>query len=230
MRPPLAPDWRELSLRRSNVCVPQRSQLFNRASKNRSVSGKPCLRDHLSITTIFLCTAGWSLKTGFTVFEKPFNCCLIYWKYTLLVQKFLKEVKWGAERLLLPRAIFLIFTRNRPWKSEDHLCKLFFIEMSKESLEKRTPQVPWRSRALSYTAAIDRTTFHACQQCRKTAVLAVFFSRFWDVIWRGKAFRDQQCQFLTRNKNLSSENESRPGWVKQCFGGFSPISRLLERN
>ena len=28
------------------------------------------------------------------------------------------------------------------------------------------------------------------------------------VIWRGKAFREQQCQFLTRNKSLSSENES----------------------
>ena len=50
------------------MCVPQRSQLFNRASKNRSVSGKPCLRDHLSITTIFPCTVEWSLKTGFTVY------------------------------------------------------------------------------------------------------------------------------------------------------------------
>ena len=57
------------------------------------------------------------------------------------------------------------------------------------------------------TAAIDRTTFRACERCRKTAVFAVF-SRLWGVIWRGKAFRDQQCQFLTRNKSLSSENES----------------------
>ena len=80
MRPPLAPDWRELSLRRSNVCVPQRSQLFNRTSQNRSGSGKPCLRDHLSITTIFPCTVGWSLKTGFTVFYKqhPILRCLVF--------------------------------------------------------------------------------------------------------------------------------------------------------
>ena len=42
------------------------------------------------------------------------------------------------------------------------------------------------------TAAIDRTTCHACQRCRKTAVFAVF-SRLWGVIWRGKAFGDQQC-------------------------------------
>ena len=67
MRQPLAPDWRELSLSRSNVCVPQRSQLFNTASKIGLFSGKPCLRDHLSRTTIFPCTAGWLLKTGFTV-------------------------------------------------------------------------------------------------------------------------------------------------------------------
>ena len=47
-------------------------------------------------------------------------------------------------------------------------------------------------------AAIDRTSFHACQRCRKTAA-AVFtvFSRLWAVNWRGKAFPDQlqQCQF-----------------------------------
>ena len=67
MRPLLAPDWRELSLRRSNACVPQRSQLFNRASRRLAVSGKPCLRDHLSTTTIYPCTVGWWLKTGFTV-------------------------------------------------------------------------------------------------------------------------------------------------------------------
>ena len=42
------------------------------------------------------------------------------------------------------------------------------------------------------TAAIYRTTCHACQRCRKTAVFAIF-SRLWGVIWRGKAFGDQQC-------------------------------------
>ena len=65
------------------------------------------------------------------------------------------------------------------------------------------------------TAAIDRTTFHACQRCRKTVVFADF-SRLWSVIWRGKAFRDQQCQFLTRNKSLSSENESNCSMTSEC--------------
>ena len=42
------------------------------------------------------------------------------------------------------------------------------------------------------TAAIDRTTFHACQTFRKTAIVAVF-SRLCGANWRVKAFRDQQC-------------------------------------
>ena len=62
-------------------------------------------------------------------------------------------LKGSVERSLLPWAIFLIFTRNRPWESEDHLCTLFFIEMSKERLEKseRTPPVSWRPWALAYS-------------------------------------------------------------------------------
>ena len=62
-------------------------------------------------------------------------------------------VKGSVERPLLPWAIFLIFTRNRPWKSEDHLCTLFFMEMSKERLDKseRTPPVLWRPWALAYS-------------------------------------------------------------------------------
>ena len=65
------------------------------------------------------------------------------------------------------------------------------------------------------TAAIDRTTFHARQRCRKTAVFAVF-SQLWGVIWRGKAFRYQQRQFLTRNKSLSSENELNCWMTSEC--------------
>ena len=62
-------------------------------------------------------------------------------------------IKGSVERSLLPSAIFLIFTRNRSWKSEDHLCTLFFIEMSKEKLEKseRTLSVSWRPWALAYS-------------------------------------------------------------------------------
>ena len=80
-------------------------------------------------------------------------------------------------------------------------CQRKVSKKAKEHRQFRGVLGRWR------TAAIDHTTFHACQRCRKTAVFAVF-SRLWGVIWRGKAFRDQQCQFLTRNKSLSIENES----------------------
>ena len=62
-------------------------------------------------------------------------------------------IKGSVERLLLPSAIFLIFTRNRAWKSEDHLCTLFFIEMSNERLKKseRTPPVSWHPWGLAYS-------------------------------------------------------------------------------
>ena len=63
------------------------------------------------------------------------------------------DLKGSVERSLLPSAIFLIFTQNRPWTSEDHFCTLFFIEISKERLEKseRTPPVSWRPWALAYS-------------------------------------------------------------------------------
>ena len=71
-------------------------------------------------------------------------------------------LKGSVERSLLPCAIFLIFTRNRPWKSEDHLCTLFFIEVSKERLEKseRTPPVLWHPWALAYSR--DRPYNFSC--------------------------------------------------------------------
>ena len=81
------------------------------------------------------------------------------------------------ERSLLPWAIFLIFTRNRPWKSEDHLCTLFFIEMSKERLEKseRTPPVSWRPWVLAYSR--DRPYNFSCLSAvSKNRRFSSFFS------------------------------------------------------
>ena len=51
------------------------------------------------------------------------------------------------------------------------------------------------------------------------------FSRLWGVIWRGKAFRDQQCQFLTTNKSLSSENESNCSMTSKCVRIDSILAR-----
>ena len=88
-------------------------------------------------------------------------------------------------------------------------CQRKDSKKAKEHRQFRGVLGRWR------TATINRTTFHACQRCRKTAVFAVF-SRLWGVIWRGNAFRDQQCQFLTGNKSLSSENESNSSMTYEC--------------
>ena len=89
--------------------------------------------------------------------------------------------------------------------------------MSKERLEKseRTPPVSWRAWALAYS--LDRPYNFSCLSVMsKNGRLRCFFSRLWGVIWRVKAFRDQQCQFLTRNKSLSSENELNCEMTSEC--------------
>ena len=97
-------------------------------------------------------------------------------------------------------------------------CQRKVSKKAKEHSQFRGVLGRWR------TAAIDRTTFHACQRCRKTAVFAVF-SRLWGIIWRGKAFRDQQCQFLTRKKSLSIENESNCSMTSECVRTDSILPR-----
>ena len=103
-------------------------------------------------------------------------------------------LKGSVERSLLPWAIFLIFTRNRPWKSEDHLCTLFFfIEMSKERLEKSetTPPVSWRPWAL--TCSRDRPYNFSCLSAvSKNGRFRIFFLGF------GVAFGEEK-PFVTSN-------------------------------
>ena len=89
--------------------------------------------------------------------------------------------------------------------------------MSKKRLEKseRTPPVSWRPWALAYSP--DRPYNFSCLSAvSKKRRFGSFFSRLRGVIWRGKAFHEQQCQFLTRNKSLSSENESNCSITSEC--------------
>ena len=97
-------------------------------------------------------------------------------------------------------------------------CQRKDSKKAKEHCQFRGVLGCWR------TAPIDRTTFHACQRCRKDAALAVF-SQLRGVIWRGKAFREQQWQFLTRNKSLSSENESNCSMTSECVRTDSILPR-----
>ena len=95
-------------------------------------------------------------------------------------------IKGSVERSLLPIAIFLIFTRNRPWKSEDHLCTLFFIEMSKERLEKgeRTPPVSRSTVQLFMpVSGVEKPPF------------SQFFSRLWVSFGEEKPFVTSNASF-----------------------------------
>ena len=128
-----------------------------------------------------------------------------------------------------------------PSKARPTMLAFTSIEMSKERLEKseRTLPVSWRPWALAYSP--DRLyNFHACQQCRKTPFWHFFSAsgcqlarKFGEEIWRGNAFREQQYQFLTRNKSLSSGNESNCSmtseWRAYRFD-FTPRRRCRARS
>ena len=79
--------------------------------------------------------------------------------------------------------------------SEDHLCTLFCIEMSKESLEKseRTPAVSWRPWALAYSR--DRPYNFSCLSAvSKTRRFRSFFSA-WVSFGEEKPFVTSNVSF-----------------------------------
>ena len=84
-----------------------------------------------------------------------------------------------VERSLLPSAIFRTLHETGLESLKITSARCFSLKCQRKDSKKAKEHrqfrgVPGRWR----TAAIDRTTFHACQRCRKTAVLAVF-SGLW---------------------------------------------------
>ena len=149
----------------------------------------------------------------------------VFLVFFLLVQIlfYILRGAWRDHRFPEPFSWFLHETGLESLKITSARCFLLKCQrkVSKKAKENRRFRGVlgrWR------TAAIDRTTFHNRQRCWKTAVFAVF-SRLWGVIWRGKAFRDQQCQFLTRNKSLSSENESNCAMTSECVRTYPILPR-----
>ena len=152
-----------------------------------------------------LCNQSSDLVAAMNMSDRIFDHCMVTTQL---------RGAWRDHRFSEPFSWFLHETSLESLKITSARCFLLKCQrkVSKKGKEHRRFRGDlgrWR------TAAIDRTTFHACQRCRKTAVFAVF-SRLWGVIWRGKAFRDQQCHFLTRNKSLSSENESNCSMTSEC--------------
>ena len=145
------------------------------------------------------------------------------------------DVKGSVERSLLPWAIFLIFTQNRPWKSEDRLCMLFFIEMSKERLEKseRTPPVSWRPWALAYSR--DRPYNFSCLSAvSKNGRFRNFFNckdlgchlASKSLSWPAKQVSDKKQEFEQRKRIKLFDDF----WVRACRFDFAPRRRPRARS
>ena len=125
----------------------------------------------------------------FLSFSLPFFPVVLFLVYYIEEST---PIKGSVERSSLPWAIFLSFTRNRPWKSEDHLCTLFFIEMSKKSFEKAKEHHRFRGVLGRWrTAAIDRTTFMPVSGVKKPP-FSPFFLGF------GVSFGEEK-PFVTSN-------------------------------
>ena len=143
------------------------------------------------------------------------------------------QFKGSVERSLLPRAIFLFFTRNKPWKSEDHLCTLFFIEMSKERLEKseRTPPVSWRLWALAYSR--DRPYNFSCMSAlSKNRRFAGFFSALGchlarkSLSWPAMQVSNKKQEFEQRKRIKLFDDF----WVRAYRFDFAPRRRPRARS
>ena len=143
------------------------------------------------------------------------------------------NVKGSVDRSLIPIAIFLIFTRNRPWMSEDHLSTLFFIEMSKERLEKseRTLPVSWRPWALAYSR--DRPYNLSCLSAMsKNGRLRSFSSALGCHLARKSLWWPA---ILVSNKKQEFEQRKRiklfdDFWVRAYRFDFSPRRRPRARS
>ena len=143
------------------------------------------------------------------------------------------RLKGSVERSSLPWAIFLIFTRNRPWKSEDHLCTLFCIEMSKESLEKseRTPPVSWRPWALAYSR--DRPYNFSCLSAvSKNRRFRSFFSALGyhlarkSLSWPAMSVSNKKEEFEHRKRIKLFDDF----WVRAYRFDFAPRRRPRARS
>ena len=164
------------------------------------------------------CVVLHTLVLMYSWYDPVLSVCAV-----LCTQKRYLRGAWRDHRFPEPFSWFLHETDLESLKITSAPCFLLKCQRkvskkAKEHRQFRGVLGRWR------TAAINRTTCHACQCCRKIAVFAVF-SRLWGVIWRGKAFRDQQCQFLTRNKSLSSENESNCSMTSECVRTDSILPR-----
>ena len=105
-------------------------------------------------------------------------------------------------------------------------CQRKVSKKAKEHRQFRGVLGRWR------TAAIDRTTFHACQRCRKTAVLAVFFSALGchlarkSLSWPAMSVSNKKQEFEHRKRIKLFDDF----WVRAYRFDFAPRRRPRARS
>ena len=137
---------------------------------------------------------------------------------------------WRDHRFPEPFSWFLHETGLQSLKITSARCFLLKCQrkVSKKAKEHRRFRGVlrrWRS------AAIDRTTFHACQRCRKTAVFAVF-SRLWvslarkSLSWPAMSVPNKKQEFEQRKRIKLFDDF----WVRAYRFDFAPRRRPRARS
>ena len=166
---------------------------LNSYSKKKNIrkSTQNALVPSMSVSVTVILEANKLRKLIILAFHKRnWERFTVRFNHGKLISKLLREA-WTDHCFTTPFSWFLHETGVECLKITSPRC--FSLKCQKKDSKKVKEHRQFRGVLGRWrTAAIDRTTCHACQQCRKTAVFAVF-PRLWGVIWRGKAFGDQQC-------------------------------------
>ena len=130
---------------------------------------------------------------------------------------------WRDHRFPEPFSWFLHETGLESLKITTARC---FLLKCQRKVSKKAKEHRWFRGVLGALAySRDRPYNFSCLSAvSKNRRFRSFFSALGCHL-RGKAFRDQQCHFLTRNKSLSSENESNYSMTSECVRTDSILPR-----
>ena len=165
-----------------------------------------------ALASVEITSAIWWMRSLKTV-ENIHQCCDL-------------RGAWRDQRFPEPFSWFLHQTGLESLKITSARCFLLKCQrkVSKKAKEHhrfRGVLGRWR------TAAIDRTTFHACQRCRKTAVFAVFFSALGchlarkSLSWPAMLLSNKKQEFEQRKRIKLFDDL----WVRAYRFDFAPRRR-----
>ena len=124
---------------------------------------------------------------------------------------------------LLPSAIFLFLHETGLESLKIISARCFSLKCQRKDSKKAKEHRQfhgvlgrWR------TAAIDLTTFHVCQRCRKTVVFAVF-SHLWGVIWHGEKSLSWPAMPVSNKKQEFEQRKRSEQTVRWLLSACVPI-------